>query len=277
MPVTLTEADAFGASVSFPAPLDAGSVADGSPLKNFAQEIANRTRWVKNLLDGGVKKIRTVADLTALRGITGQANGDIAFATDSLGRRAFWLYDTSSSGAEAAPYRIKPTGFADVTAGRWVHFLAYFGIAQATEADNKLQFRGLGSIVEIIDRHDASTTTFSAAAWENVTGLSISKSLTIGDVLDVESILVWATDDASATQSFRLRVETPSGNAVLDGTETTLHAIANGKRMQVVMRGRYTATEGGTHTINTQVNTSAGGPVNVTAYLRSSRGLWIRP
>jgi len=108
MPQTLTD-DPSSFPVSVTAPAD-GDLATGSIFIASAQSLANRTAYLNQQQVQGVKKVRTVTDLTALRSIIGMANGETAIV-DQYGQ---YKYDAAATGSQVyqpgASFSRRPTG-----------------------------------------------------------------------------------------------------------------------------------------------------------------------
>lgn len=277
MPVNLTEADEFTANVSVPVPLEAGSIADGSPLKNGLQALANRTRHFYNRLTSGVKRIQYFSDLADLRDVTGMSAGDVSVVNDTY--LGLYVYDAAATGAEVYPWSIKPTGKADIDPGRWRHIFNTFGVTSATLGDNKWIFNSPGRVVEALEAvvtSPSSNVYSDSASWQDV-GLSLTKTLVIGDIIQLAATTVWAVDTTDSV-SYRLRVEAPGGNSVLDGSQHEVNPIAANKKNLFHATGKWTAAEVGSHTFKLQILVQAGGSYNATLYAqRALHGLWIRP
>lgn len=280
MPVNLTENDEFTASVSVPLPLEAGSIAEGGPLRSGIQALANRTRHFYNRFVAGVKRVQFFSDLTSLQAVTGQSAGDVALAIDSLGRLGIYHYSLSFSGPNILPYVVKPAALVDGDPGRWVHFFHHYGAFDTdVSGNNKWTYPGPGRVVEALEAvvtSPSSNVYATSGSWQDI-GLEITKTLVAGDVVTLHGLVTWAVDSDEDIQ-FRLRVENTSGGSVLDGGPVVVDPIAVNKRNQVAITGRWTASESLSHTFKLQMFADAGVPFDTTLYAqRRLSGLWIRP
>src|SRR5574343_272196 len=277
MPVILTDTSTFTSPVQVPDAGDPVSAGGGSYLRGALQALANRTKFLYDLVTGGVKRIQYFSDIADLRDVTGMTAGDVAVINDTY--LGLYIYDTGVSGAEVYPWFIKPTGVLDGTSGRWRHMFNTFGVTSATLGSNKWIFNGPGRVVEVLESvvtSPSSTTYADSASWQDV-GVSVTKTLAIGDLILLHATSVWAVDTTD-TISFRIRVEAPGGNSVLDGPLHEVAPIAANKRNLFHTSGKWTAAENGSHTFKLQILVSAGGPYNATLYAqRGMQGTWVRP
>ena len=277
MPANITDVDAFTSPVQVPDAGDPVSAASGSYLRGALQALSNRTRYAYNKIVAGVPRIRYFDDLADLVNVTGQVEGDVAVIDDTY--LGLYIYVASATGAQVYPWSMKPNGFADGDAGRWRHMFYTFGVTSATLGDNKWLFNGPGRVVETMESvvtSPSSNTYADSASWQD-TGLSLTKTLVIGDVISLAATTVWAVDVADDIY-LRLRVDAPGGSAALDGGPHQVSPIAINKRNLAHISGKWTAAEAGSHTFKLQILVSAGGPYNATLYAqRRLSGLWVRP
>lgn len=276
MPQDITDVDEFTSPCTAPAD---GDTRNATSVLTPLQKLANRTRWLYNKITNGVPRVQYFADLTSLKAVTGQVDGDVALALDGLGRMGIYRYDTAYSGAEVSPYYLKPTGFLDGTSGRWVHLFYNYGITESDDSLNRWTFNGPGRVVEALEAvvtSPSSNVYADSASWQDV-GLSLTKTLVLGDIVQLAATAVWAVDVAEKL-NFRIRVEAPGGNSALDGSQLELDPIGVGKKNLFHATGKWTATEAGSHVFKLQILVQAGGPYNATLYAqRALHGLWIRP
>lgn len=109
MGANITEVDTFTAAV--PSVAD-GDAASGTIFTAPLQALANRTKYLKGIFDGGVSKIRTVANNAALIALTGMVTGDVVLQTDIY---VLYVYDSASSATAHNGIIVQPT----VGGGRW--------------------------------------------------------------------------------------------------------------------------------------------------------------
>lgn len=91
----------------------AGQLVTAAAHKGYAQSLANNDKWLYDLLNSGVNRVRTVANLAALQALTGMVDGDVANCV-SLGFFRFHATDATS----ANNVTIVAPG---VGSGRWRH------------------------------------------------------------------------------------------------------------------------------------------------------------
>lgn len=277
MPVNLTDSSTFTTPVQVPDAGDPVGAGAGSYLRAALQAFANRTKYLYDLVTGGVKRIQYFSDIADLRDVTGMAAGDVAVVNDTY--LGLYIYDTGVSGAEVYPWFIKPTGVLDGTSGRWRHIFNTFGVNNATLGNNKWVFNGPGRVVEVLESvvtSPSSNTYSDSASWQDV-GVSITKTLVTGDLILLAATVAWAVD-ADEEVSYRIRVEAPGGNSVLDGTLHEVSPITTTKKNLFHTAGKWTATEDGSHVFKLQILVQAGGPYNATLYAqRGMQGVWVRP
>lgn len=274
MPQDITDVDEFTSPCTAPAD---GDTRNATSVLTPLQKLANRTRWLYNKITNGVPRIKFYSDIADLRDLTGMVNGDVVVVNDTY--LGLYVYDTGVSGAEVYPWSIKPTGVLDGASGRWRHIFNTFGVTSATLGSNKWIFNSPGRVVEALEAvvtSPSSNTYADSASWQDV-GLSLTKTLVIGDIIQLAATTVWAVDTTDSV-SYRLRVEAPGGNSVLDGSQHEVNPIAANKKNLFHATGKWTAAEAGSHTFKLQILVQAGGSYNATLYAqRALSGLWIRP
>lgn len=109
MPQTLTESIAYANTITGPADADGMTAASvNSPLT----QLANRTAYLRNQIDSGVKRFSTILSLVGLKSLTGMADGDIRLVQDY----GFFRYNSAATDASAEPMVVVPA----VGGGRWL-------------------------------------------------------------------------------------------------------------------------------------------------------------
>lgn len=78
MPANLTETNDFPSTITVPTAGDPVSAGPGSLLRGALQALTNRSRFLYELLTGGVRKLRFVESYAALKALTGMAKGSVA-------------------------------------------------------------------------------------------------------------------------------------------------------------------------------------------------------
>jgi hypothetical protein len=114
VPVTaFTESGTYAPSVT--------KIADGDDVNAATtntplQALVDRSKYLKDLLDGGVQKAQVAADAAAVRALTTHANGSICAIADGK----LFVYNPSSSATDDGVLVIKPTDVGG-GAGRWIN------------------------------------------------------------------------------------------------------------------------------------------------------------
>jgi hypothetical protein len=114
VPVTaFTESGTYAPSVT--------KIADGDDVNAATtntplQALVDRSKYFKDLLDGGVQKAQVAADAAAVRALTTHANGSICAIADGK----LFVYNPSSSATDDGVLVIKPTDVGG-GAGRWIN------------------------------------------------------------------------------------------------------------------------------------------------------------
>lgn len=186
MGAPITELDEFTAS--YPS-IANGEAGNGTVFTAPHQVAANRTKFLKGLLDNGIRKIREVADAATLKALTGLANGQLA----QLARTGIYTYASDTDGdGELAPRRYT------VTAGGILRAVA-FGIDSLNVANGvagldasakvpSSQLRGhivAAYVLPDLIGGDAGTGTFK----EVTTSFVNIPNVAVGDMLVVEGNL----------------------------------------------------------------------------------------
>jgi hypothetical protein len=178
VPTILTPTGSYGTdNVSVPVdgdPRNAGSI------QPAFQSLLDKTSATKARLDAGVNKVRTVADLTTLKGLTGMATGEHA-VVKNLG---LYEFDSGSALTVAEPVIVQPT----VGGGRWLHVNRSTGVANgfatldATAKVPAAQLRG--QIVAYNIPFVASTGTLTSGSPVTLSGaVAVIAGAVAGDVL----------------------------------------------------------------------------------------------
>lgn len=106
--------DIPGSSASYPANVRApvgGESRTAASVSNGLTDLANRTAYLKGVLDDGVQKIRTLDNIAALKALTGMSTNDVAFVP---GKRLY-RFNGASSVAGDDDWIVTP----DSVGGRW--------------------------------------------------------------------------------------------------------------------------------------------------------------
>lgn len=203
MPTILSESPVFDETVQVPDATDARTA--GSLLPAF-ETLTDRTRYLKAEQDSGVRRIREFASLTALKALTGMADGEVALVV-GLG-----LYRYSASAAEASnePLIAVPSS----AGGRWRH-------AQISIAGVASGFASLGTNARVkpeqlsgnlLGAYEATTTGLpSTLTGYNVSGTSSGTAVTLFSATVVSAVTLTAGDNLWVSAKFSARRNSSGG------------------------------------------------------------------
>lgn len=279
MPHTLTDSPSFDL-VSIPNGNEPRTI---SSLEPGFQALANRTAFAKNLLDTGVKKIRTFQNSGQILGFASPVDGEHAVLID----KGLYRYDASSTVAATNVFVIQPT--AVTGPGRWIHVDAglaglagglatldglgrvpvnQLALAAVLDPDGRIspsQTRGSAKATDKYSRTtDQNGTLASGDSYQYLYGDS-----TTADILSVPSIVVGDILLASATvllvglstnvMTLGLQVGTPGGitSSFPAGAEQSVVNPSAGF-VTASMSLQFVATEAGTHRLSLFIKGTSG-------------------
>lgn len=226
MPANLTDSSTFTSPIQVPTngdPVDAGP---SDPLRAGFQGLANRTKYIKDLLDGGVRRVQYYSSTAALAAVTGMVNGDVAIVNSTY--LGLYIYDTSNSGAAVLPWFVKPDGYADGTPGRWRHLFHSFGVNASSSLDENRWAIPVANAMPMAPQFITSNSTpvTLSGSYQDV-GPSLSlASLLAGDVLVIDGDMTFDPNGSSNTATIGIKVGGENGDAVFTDSEVTV--IASG-------------------------------------------------
>lgn len=271
MPSIVTEDGSFPETIEVP---DDGEGATSASLEDtFVQDLSNRTRHDHTILTvSGVPRIRSVANVAALKAATGMASGDTRYV-DGIG---LYFFLAGSLTPEAGIWVVAP----NVGAGRWIHELA--GVIVDTTSVGVATFGATGKVLNpvpnrVLNVHKQERTPAVADADEQIASSTsvtyIEPSVRVGvssaadEVLVGDRILIWAKVRAycAATAFVQVKVGDVIGGLV---TYTQLRQcwerIAPAEDRSCYFVGEYTAGAGIARTLTVDIEfrtTSATKPV----------------
>lgn len=197
MPMNLLDVLTFSSPIVAPV---GGDVRTAASVRAGLQGLANRTAYIKDLLDSGITKLRYVTSLAALKAITGQSTGDVVIILnetdddsvfDAMG--VFYYASGLSNAAQSLsgiPFIVAP----DVGSGRWVNILAsnMIGFGGAS-TDLRWAIPPQNATVGISEwtssspgQDDAWETLGPGGAETDVSGVSLSRSVLSGDKILID-------------------------------------------------------------------------------------------
>lgn len=245
MPQNVIETSEFTGTITAPSDGDARNAASVlGPLR----ALTNRTRYLLNRILGGIPRIQFFGDLAGLQNVptSESLHGNIAVALDAMGRTGIYVYRTDFSGPNAHPYIVKPAGVADGTAGRWVHYLASYGLSEVVDENNVWPFPTAGRI---------TAQAFDEPIDKDLTDDSSERAIFLGSTFQVKGLVdrihanftgcVKATDITNPA-TIRFYVRKPSGSDVqMDGGRMVADFPGVNKRMPFSIQGYYEPEETG--------------------------------
>lgn len=236
MPETFVEAATWDTPIQ--GPNDGESALSDSVKATLTKRLTNRTKYLKDLAEvSGVARLRSVADVAALKAVTGQTTSDLRFVKG----KGVYRFDSGAAGPEALPWIVQPT----VGGGFWEHELV---LVQGTDLATVVS----GKVVEPVpygtrgvagagyDGALGSTifTTTSASYVDSGIEASFAGNVAIGDVLVMHATIRCAMSAAGASGYVQLAHEqnavttailstvTPVGREGAEDKPVTLHLCA---------------------------------------------------
>lgn len=261
MPITLSPSGSFGAG-TVTAPV-AGEARSSASVRTALQQLLDMAGFNKAILDSGVLRLRSVASIAALKGVTGQTTGDHAAVKD-LG---IFQFDAASALSSDDVNVVTPTA----GGGRWLLIVRGLrGIANgiaSLDATSKVpaaQLRGQ-LLASGSTSPSSASATMPSQATDVYTGL-LSTTLAVGDVWAVASQFTVTMGGAglSASEDTRaaFRIVQPDTSSVeLSGG--TFWIPRGAVTRKATPCGFFKATQAGTHTLTFQLIYSTT-PTNVT-------------
>ncbi len=256
MPTGITPAAVWTALI--PTPDDAEG-ATGAGLDGFAQALANREEYLKALVETtGVKIVRSVASLAALKALTGMAHREIVLMDDAtLGFHLFAYHSTATNTPDDVLI-VQPT----VGGGRWfTALLSGIGVPNGLAIYNGSGKLGLGKVVNqtyeaavgiLGSNYNNTTTTYA-------TGHSVTSGVTVATG---DKVIIHAHGSLSATAlagacSSRLTVSENGGaDIALTETEDLFDNSVIHRRSYHTVR---TVVTGGSFQVRWQIKSGSSG------------------
>lgn len=258
MPTTLTDDPALFVDVVVPAGGDARSN-DSQVL--LGQTLGNRTRQNKNRIDAiapstdGVRKLRTVGSLAALRAIGASDHTDNSYAlVEDIG---LYRYDLASLLTALDPVIVQPTDVVGGgTPGRW-HLIALgrgaldaaYGVPQCDSAGRV----PAGSVRNGVVGAASGVGAYVGTTTSQITGTLLTfPGLIAGDLIQV-AYSVKLTPTLSQTASVNVEISDPvTGASLLNDTVNLVTYPASAPQLsgvKVGSLGHYTVVNAGTHSV----------------------------
>lgn len=297
MPKTLvSDGLAFPAQT---APVGGESRTDASietPLQNASDRAEHLKQRLYNIdpTGEGARRIRRVANLTALRAVTDLTDTGVIIV-DGFG---LYQFNASSSVAALDPLVVTPTSVGG-GAGRWL-WSGYLCVdvangipkldANARLSTTKLEASGGGSkilatfvangLVDFFATSAAGPIGTTSTSYVDVTGSSFPFTLAIGDrVLILGSAFAYQQDLTPAVQQVKWLVTLPSAaTATVGASEISVKGSALNEFTPLPIGTYFTAATAGVHTFKLQQKSEAGsGGATVNISSLNIMALHIRP
>ncbi len=212
-----------------------GDVANGALYQGADQRHANNTKYLYDkITTGGVVAIRNVANLAALKALTGMLTGQAAYVKGY----GTYLYVDPDATADSSPWAIEPTS----GSGCWFHSLysqqdAASGVAVLDASRKVATARLPNALVDTHFSEPSSVFTLTSATFVDVTSMSGFEFLDpeLGDILEIEASFVAvmkATTTTTHQISSRISAGTGAGE-VVSRTSTARVNLFNGEESYI--------------------------------------------
>jgi len=246
--------------------LEDGDSLDGNNFLAVFGDAAQRAEFLKLALDAvqvGVKTIRFVQSVADLKDRTGAAPGQVVMLIDGTRAPRLFMFQNGALGADVPGLAYNST----VAAGFWGSELYRFttgsGAGLRFDTQTLPVSRTILAAPEVIDVAPSTRTLADGAGWRDVGIPHLTRTLAVGDIVEVHADLIWSVSAAEDPQ-FRLYVSAPGGAAALDGSEILVQPFGANKKTPLHLAGRWTAAEVGSHVFSIQGKTDAGGPFDIS-------------
>lgn len=258
--------------------LEDGDELNGDNFLAVFSDSAQRAEFLKLALEAvqvGVKAIRFVQSVADLKDRPGAAPGQVVMLIDGTRAPRLFMFQNGALAADVPGLAYNST----VSAGFWGSELYRFttgsGVGLRFDTQTLPVSRTILAAPEVIDVAPSTRTLADGSGWRDVGIPHLTRTLAVGDIVDVHADLIWSVSAAEDPQ-FRLYVSAPSGAAALDGSEILVQPFGANKKTPLHLAGRWTATEVGSHVFSIQGKTDAGGLFDISFHApRALRALVI--
>lgn len=203
MPQNITDVSTFTDPCTAPAD---GDVRNATSVLTPFQALANRTRWLYNVLTStGITKVRKVTSTTNLKAIAGPVEGDVAVLASGGIPQVYLFRSVALAGADIPGARYDST----VVIGQWVSPWLY--LADTSGASPRLDVQTLPPPNRIVSVTESVQATGVAA--QNATdaggvfGPTLNVPVETGDLVILEGHTTFAAQNADATGRVSLTVD----------------------------------------------------------------------
>lgn len=290
MPMNLLDVLTFSTPIVAPV---GGDVRTAASVRAGLQGLANRTAYMKDLLDSGVTKVRYVSTLAQLKAITGATAGEVCnilvaadddYIFDNVGQ-FFFVPTCTDTGLTLGnvPIIVVP----DDGIGRWVNILAA-AMSNLSGASTGVRWDIPPANATVGISEWTSSSSGKDDAWEtlgpggietNVSGVSLSRSVLSGDkiLIDGQFNLKVTLDGASDVAYVHLYGGITTPTTKLATARVGTRADAAAVSVPISFSRVVTAGSAGTYALKLTVNSAGAGTSIVFMSQASLRMHVIRP
>ena len=239
----------FSTTATVPTDGDARTAA--SVKTPFQRLLDNDTYLQDQLVTQGAKKLRRVADTTALKAInttSGVADGEVRVVGDGTSFKGLYVYESGSSATESLPWIVQPT----TGSGRWYH------------ASLDLRVPAFGPVDHA---HIASVTsdTTSSGSYVDITHPAITFEAAAGDIVEIW-VKVLINPGAANKGYARVRWIKPDTSSEVLGESFAGTNVANVDNFLMLMACRD-ISDAGNYDVRIQHNSNDGSTTVTTEIL----------
>jgi hypothetical protein len=289
MPENITDVSTFTSPIVVPVGADARTAAS---VKTAIQGVANRTKFLYDLLDAGLQKVRYVNTLAELKALTGNTEGEIClilvdadddYVFDNVGIY-FFVPDTTDAATtvNGIPMIVVP----DSGGGRWINILA----AATTNPGSATAARW--AIPHVNATNGISEWTSSSPgpddSWETVgpggsevavSGVTLSRTVVSGDkiLIDGQFNLKVTLDGAADVAYVYLYGGITTASTKLATARISTREDGNAVSIPISFSRVVTAGSSGSYVLALKCDSSAAGTQIVFISQGSLRMQVIRP
>jgi hypothetical protein len=290
MSETLTESSTFTASIVVPT---GGDTRNAASVKTPFQSLTNRTKYLNDLLTSGVKKVRSVATLAAMKALTSVGSGELCnilvaadddYIFDNCG--TFFFVPTCTDAAMTLgniPIIVVP----DDGIGRWVNILAG-AMSNLSGASTSVRWDIPPANATAGISEWTSSSPGPDDAWETVgpggsevavSGVSLSRSVLSGDkiLIDGQFNLKVTLDGASDVAYVYLYGGITTASTKLATARVSTREDAAAVSIPISFHRVVTAGSAGSYVLALKCDSGAAGTQIVFMSQGSLRMQVIRP
>lgn len=223
----------FNTTITAPTGGDARNAASvATPL----EQLANRTAFLKNRLDNGVKRIRQFDDLAELKAATGLTDGEHCFVRDD-DYFGLYEYQIASTTPQSLPWIVVPDA---PTPGRYFH--SCLRLIDYNTGAPRAAVKPTFCPKPLAYNVSNGTPSITATSWTTI--LTLSVTLAVDDLVSIDATVdAWMASSPLDASRLTLFVERPDTTEVQLGTYITAQVWREGRTLTRV----YEAAAAGAH------------------------------